>query len=96
MPTPDALTIRRVNISSGAALTQDEFNQLLRNAIEQNPTIVIRTIEALSVLTGPLVENQVAFVDSEMDAATNGVYGYKEDRSWRQILGEADTQASRR
>lgn len=39
MSTPDALTVRRVDLSGGAALTQDVFNQFLRDAIATEPDI---------------------------------------------------------
>lgn len=83
MATPDALTVRL--IAGGGSLSQAQFNQFLEAAIAANPTLFLRAIEGFEFAPPNPVDNQIIFIDSEMDSARNGVYGYKGDRNWKRI-----------
>lgn len=81
---PDALTVRRLTATRSGSLSQDQFNQLLAEAIAANPTLVIKALPAFTDFTGG-VDQEVFFVDNPMIPEESGVYAVSDDRGINKI-----------
>lgn len=66
-------------------ISADQINAMIAQYLADNPTAALRTIEGLDYAPPNPVDNQIIFIDSEMDSVRNGIYGFKSDRNWKRI-----------